>query len=483
MASTYAYRRRAHAHSSRPLIAFLLIASFGILFAGCGGASDSGLQEEEFRFTEEDVARFRELARDAQDEVDQEGGSDVFVPRLDETEESRGGETEESGPLIVDLSNVETFKTIRSGPGAVGENLYRVTNIFLNVRSEPRVTSAAVTRLRQGDVLELLDFVDAAWARVRLPNDDEGYVSTRYIGKLVSEDKLAEEKKAFDGLYFVDFGFLNVRAEPDTSAEKLGELQGQAIVRPLYMDEVWARVPFNDKEGYIAVEYLSPFLPNLLVRQEDYQVPALHYRLNQTGLTGVLAQHIDHLKTEGYKFITMRDLYNTVLEQQDRDVRIDPNSVLLLISDVTKENAQDVSDVLRVSGVKATLFISTKNIGFDGITEKQIITLQANGFDIQSGGHMGDDLRSLTNSQVDLELKQSRKILEARTGKEVFAIAYPWGGVNGRVMEKTADAGYLFGIGASPQKTFTREKFLEMPSFLISVSMSAADVLALVHGK
>ena len=166
----------------------------------------------------------------------------------------------------------------------------------------------------------------------------------------------------------------------------------------------------------------------------------------------------------------MRDLYNTVLEQQDRDVRIDPNSVLLLISDVTKENAQDVSDVLRVSGVKATLFISTKNIGFDGITEKQIITLQANGFDIQSGGHMGDDLRSLTNSQVDLELKQSRKILEARTGKEVFAIAYPWGGVNGRVMEKTADAGYLFGIGASPQKTFTREKFLEMPSFLISVS-------------
>ena len=77
--------RRSHTFNSGPIIAFLLIASFGILFAGCGRTNIKGPEDvdsEEFTFTEEDVARFRELSDDGDSESSTaprtETGSDVL---------------------------------------------------------------------------------------------------------------------------------------------------------------------------------------------------------------------------------------------------------------------------------------------------------------------------------------------------------------------------------------------------------------------
>lgn len=477
MSYSSSHRRRSSQSSFRPLVAFLLVASFGILFVGCGGSgTDSGSQEEEFRFTEEDLARFRDLAKQAKDEGEEANtGTGLFVPRIDEQEIAP-----EDLPTL-DLSNVDEFNAIRSGPAAIGDDIYRVTNTFLNVRSEPRVTSKAITSLDQGDTMKLVEFVDAAWAKVVISSGDEGFVSTRYIAQLVSEEKFTEKKKDFEGLYFVDFGFLNVRKDADTQSDKLGELPGQALVRPISKDEVWARVMFEGKEGYVAVQYLTPFLPNFLVRQDVYNLPVLHYRLDQSGVLDPISSHIARLKENGYKILTLRNLYDTVIEQEKRDVRIDPRSVVFVVSGANAENVGPVSDTLRSNGVRATFFISTANVGIDGITEKQILTLLANGFDVQSGGHTGDDLRSLTNSQLDLELAQSRQIIEQYSGKPVFAVAYPLGGVNDRVAEHAAASGYLFGVGNASERSFTRDQFLRLPSFLMNSGMTGDDVLSMVR--
>jgi peptidoglycan/xylan/chitin deacetylase (PgdA/CDA1 family) len=111
-----------------------------------------------------------------------------------------------------------------------------------------------------------------------------------------------------------------------------------------------------------------------------------------------------------------------------------------------------------------------------GITEKTIVTLLADGFDLQSAGHTGDDLRSLTNAQVTLELQESRKILEDLTHKSVYVVAYPQAGVNDRVMQKAAEAGYLFGLGSAPDRTFSRDQFLRLPSYTVTTSMTAEDI-------
>ena len=128
----------------------------------------------------------------------------------------------------------------------------------------------------------------------------------------------------------------------------------------------------------------------------------------------------------------------------------------------------------------AIVFVSTTDVGLSGITEKTILNLLANGNDLQSEGHTDDDLRSLTDAQLTLELTQSKKIIEGIAKREVYAVSYPLGGVNDRVMKAAADAGYLFGVSSIPDKKFTRNQFLRLPSLFISSSMTAEEVVKMV---
>lgn len=458
--------------SIRPLVAFLLIASFGILFAGCTTKPQE--PSEEFTFTAEDVSKLMELAGDKEDGINEE----LDDIRLDLPD------PEEEEDLVLDVSMAGTYAAIRSGPHQSGDDVYRVTNEFLNVRAEPRVTSVTVGRLVRGDTVHLQEFVDAAWAKVRMVDQKtEGYVAQRYIAKLVSEDRLEAEKVELNGTYFVDFSFLNIRKNPDAESEKIGELPGQALVKPLSMDGVWARIPFEGREGYVATQYLSPFLPNFLVRQDTFHLPVLLYPVDEEGVSGVLAQHIDRFAQEGMRVLTVRDFYDLLLAQEDRDVRLSPRSVIIGITGLNDKNFEEVSDVLRSSRATVTFFIQTDRIGLRGITEKNILTLLANGHDIQSAAHTGDDLRSLTNAQLQLELRQSRQILEAMTKRTVSAVYYPRGGVNSRVAEQATDVGYLLGIGTAPDRMFMRDQLLRMPSFLVKASTSGDDVMSKVRGE
>ena len=469
----YRSHRRSGA-SIRPFVGFLLIAAFGLLFVGCKGP-DSAL-EEEIVFTEDDMARSVLLDRQARENAGtgSVAGDDLTLQPV----ESGSG----SARPRFDLSMTETYKAVRSGPATEGaEDSYQVTNEFLNVRATPSVTAASIARLVRGDMLRVESFVDAAWAKVTTAAGDSGYVASRYIAKLIGEEQLAAEKKKVEGMYFVDFGFVNVRKAPDAQSEKLGELSGQAIVRPISMDQTWARVPFEGKEGYVAVQYLSPFSPNFLVRQSTFTLPVLHYDLSKQGSLEALSAHVDTLKNEGITIMTFGDFRDLLLRQQGQDVRLPPKSVLLAISGITAENVRALSDELTVK-TKATLFLKTADVGLQGITEKTILTLLANEFDLQSAGHTGDDLRSLTNAQLELELQQSRAILEEITKKPVFAILYPQGGVNDRVAEKAAAAGYLLGVSAAPERTFTRELLLRMPSFDIAPGLPAEDLAKLAKG-
>lgn len=228
----YRPSRRNSNVSSRPLIAFLLIASFGILFAGCGRTDIKGPEDaegtEEFTFTEEDVARFRELTQETSSSSARSGSGEDVVLDIREASSLEGTEAP-----VLDLSLVKTYGAIRSGPGATGENLFRVTNEFLNVRDKANVTATSLERLDQGALVKMVELVSAAWAKIEYAPGKEGYVALRYLSKVTSENKLAEEKKVFGGVYFVNFGFVNVRKEPSAQSEKLGEIPGQSFIKPI----------------------------------------------------------------------------------------------------------------------------------------------------------------------------------------------------------------------------------------------------------
>lgn len=475
-----AHRYRRHtvrpSRSLHPIVPFLIVASFGILFVGCSGPEDVN---DTLVFTDDDAAIYRQLADSASGSLMASGSETVDVEPLDS---ASGSDISVSADL--DLSMVDTYAAMRKG--VAGNGSYVVTNTFLNVRSTPSTGGANVVQLELGDSVDVVEFIDSQWAKVKLAGGQEGYVAHRYLSKPTSEERLADEKKQFDGMYYVSFGFVNMRKSPDQSSDKVGEIPGGKIIRPSQVQGGWAKVTYDGKEGYVSDSYLAPFMPNFVVRQETYQLPVLHYRLTADRTDELLAamgQQVADLRAQGYSFMTFNDLRTLLLQQQERDVRLDPKKVIVAVSGITPDTIKDVSDALNTAGINATLFIQTQHIGLSGITEKTLVTMMANGFDIQSATHTGDDLRALTTAQAELELQQSRRLLEQYTNKPVFAAAYPMGGVNDRIAQIAAEAGYLFGIGDDADRSFGRSQLLRVPALVVFPSMSKEEVLKFVTGS
>lgn len=482
--------RRARTYGASPLIAFLLVASFGILFVGCGGA---GPGEEEITFTEDDLAEFRDIASNDASATGSmiDNGSGAEVPYLLPLPSGSGSVIGEE--VILDLTKVPRYNAIRAGSES-DKNQYRVTNEFVNVRAEANSQSAFVARVERGGSVTVLSFPDASWAEVQLPDGPsdpasgragkKGFVALRYLARVTSDTRLAEEKKQFEGQYYVNFAYVNVRQSPDQSSPKIGEIGGQKIVKPSAIQNGWATVMVDGKTGYVSDSYLAPFLPSFQVRQDTFELPILHYRLQSdvaVALTGLQA-HVKALKDQGYTFMTLRQFADLLEQQESRDVRLNPKSAVIAVSGLTSDNVQRVSDALNAVGIDATLFIQTSELGISGITEKQLLTLASNGFDVQSAGHTGDDFRALTNAQATQELQQSRKLLEERSQAPIMAVAFPEGGVNDRIAQLANEAGYLMGVGEDSSRTFTRADLLRLPSIVIFPTMTTEEVVRLATG-
>lgn len=460
----------------RPLVAFLLIASFGILFAGCKGPDD--VQQPDYTFTEQDLAQRDQLASASGATQDTGTGAAPYIEPLTDS-----GNTADTGPVL-DLGLAKKYDAIRTGvkQPAGGGNIFRVTNSFVNMRATPDSNGTFVAKINGGELLDVESFPNAGWAKVKVVSTgQEGYVAERYIAKLVADDQVAAEKQAYNGQYFVNYGYVNVRQSPSSSAEKIGQIPGQTIIKPASVENGWAKVTVDGKDGYVSMQYISPFLPNMIVRQETYQLPILAYDLRQQGALQTLTDHLAKLSAAGEKFVSLKDLYNVLVAQEAGNANLPSKSVAILVLGVTAQNEADLSSALLNANAKATLFIETKELGIQGITEKMAATLAADGFDLESAGHTGDDLRGLTNAQLDLELGQSRQLLEQITGGTVFAIAYPLGGTNPRVEDAASKAGYLLGVTDTPGKTFNRENLLSLPSYFVSPTTSADDVLRYIQ--
>jgi uncharacterized protein YgiM (DUF1202 family) len=470
-------RRRSSRQSSHTFMVFLLVASFGILFAGCSGPEDVG-EDDTLVFTDEDMEQYRQIADSASGTA--MTGSGEEVPSVEPIATGSGSDE----GVTLDLSMVPSYASMRQGvSGGAG---FQVTNDFLNVRETPSTGAATVERLEFGASVSVIEFLNSQWAKVKLASGKEGYVAHRYLSKVTSEERLADEKKQYENMFYVSFGFVNMRKSPDQASEKLVEIPGGTILRPSQVQGGWAKVTFDGKEGYVSESYLAPFLPNFVVRQDTYQLPVLHYRLTADRteeLMQGLSQQVSALREQGYAFTTFSALRDLLLAQQQRDVRLDPKQVIVAVSGINPDNIKTVSSALNIAGINATFFIETQHVGLSGITEKSLLTMMANGFDIQSATHTGDDLRALTNAQAELELQQSRKLLEDYTHKTVFAVAYPQGGVNDRIAQIAADAGYLFGIGDDADRTFSRSQLLRVPAMAVFPSMSTEEVVKFVTGS
>ena len=122
----------------------------------------------------------------------------------------------------------------------------------LNVRAKPDKTSAKLGVLKKGTAVETTGLKNG-WYTIKY-NGKTGYISAKYT----TEVKPGTEKPTTPATKTVyTTSDLNVRAEPNKNAKKLGVLKKGAEVKTITLKNGWYSIAYNGKTGYISAKYTT----------------------------------------------------------------------------------------------------------------------------------------------------------------------------------------------------------------------------------
>lgn len=122
----------------------------------------------------------------------------------------------------------------------------------LNIRSSPSITSAAIGKLRSGDLAKLVEY-QGEWASI-IVDGMEGWVHTTYITEVdadqkqgQSESKKSDVKDANSFTVIVDR--LNVRKKPDQTSKQIGTVSKSETYPIEKIDGNWVKIMMSGKKS------------------------------------------------------------------------------------------------------------------------------------------------------------------------------------------------------------------------------------------
>ncbi len=170
----------------------------------------------------------------------------------------------------------------------------------------------------------------------------------------------------------------------------------------------------------------------------------------------VFQRQMELLDYWGYTAITLED-FNLY---QEGKLDLPKKPVIITFDDAYEEIHSLVRPILQRYGMRAVVFVVgdpsiresvwDKNLGtvFKLLSEKQIIELKQDGFEIGSHSMTHPDLTHISKEGVWQELLRSRMLLEILLNSPVRSFAYPYGLLNEGVKKMVAEAGYVFACAA-----------------------------------
>lgn len=185
--------------------------------------------------------------------------------------------------------------------------LGEVVGTVLNVRSGPGIAYGVLTKVLRGTRLTILGERDG-WLKVEMPENDYSWVSAQFV------------EKGSAGVGTVTGDGVNVRVEPDTSAEVLGQLNRGYQVRIVEEREGWVRIkPLPGAIGWVSADFVKELPAE--AAPAGPTIPAEEARKKFTALEA-------RFKAEVAKDISEWDLKKFIPEYQalargaeDRDIR------------------------------------------------------------------------------------------------------------------------------------------------------------------
>src|SRR5258708_31259929 len=162
-------------------------------------------------------------------------------------------------------------------------------------------------------------------------------------------------------------------------------------------------------------------------------------------------EQMRHIKVQHLPVIPLAQL----VDHLTTGAPIPDHAVVITIDDGYKTARTKAWPLLKEYGFPFTVFIYPQYIGHkNGLSWEDVRTMSRAGVDFQSHSMTHPLLthppKSMSRAEyvawIDHELVDSKRIIEEQTGKPVTAIAYPFGGYDEKVVERTKKAGYVAAL-------------------------------------
>ena len=196
----------------------------------------------------------------------------------------------------------------------------------------------------------------------------------------------------------------------------------------------------TEKAGAVPVSKLSNIK---ILTYHEVAVPPQYATGNTEQLyvdPAIFQQHLDVLITNGYNTITLRDLY----QHWEYGKPLPTNPIILTFDDGYRSMYDFVMPELVKRNMVATFFIITDKFNHPGyVSESMIQEMHKNGMEIGSHSHSHGDLR---NADLEIELKQSKTLLENIIDDTVYSFCYPCGLYNKTTVGYLVKCGYKVAV-------------------------------------
>ncbi|MGM0599735.1 MAG: polysaccharide deacetylase family protein [Candidatus Rifleibacteriota bacterium] len=207
---------------------------------------------------------------------------------------------------------------------------------------------------------------------------------------------------------------------------------------------------FSSKLFLLIIFTLLTFINSVKARDD---IPALCYHKIEPSPSGKFSlstakfkNQLAYLKDHNYVSLTSNDLEEIFVNHK----KAPQNSVIITFDDGYKSVYDFAYPIMKQYGFKGIVFVYPEFIGASkALTWKQINKLLAEGWSIESHSMSHSNLTiskatsSLQNKFLNYEIKNSKEIIEKKTGHKVRFIAWPYGCYNNPALTKARQCGYI----------------------------------------
>jgi len=209
------------------------------------------------------------------------------------------------------------------------------------------------------------------------------------------------------------------------------------------------------------------FLPVLMYHQINQPDPSTSLVVSPESF----ARQMDWLERRRFRFLSL----NEVVERKGR-IPFFERAVALTFDDGFRDNRENAFSLLLKRRRPAALFVVVDWVGQNGFLDwAEIRELSDAGITIGSHSLSHRWLPDISNaSELEREVRDSKKFIEDHIGREVPWFCYPVGGVDQRVADGVQKAGYraAWAAGAKPSHRKGIDPFLCLRRIKVSPSDS-----------